>query len=208
MSVFIDRAGFIRLVKENSLEYGDFVLSGGATTHFYLDLRKLTLSKGMCYVAEMIDRTIRATGIKLDAVGGPEAGANQIVGGYMTYLGDPTPRFNQRLDLRGFTVRKQQKKHGKEGLIVGNLQKGDVVGILEDVTSTGASTIHAIEAIQDFGAKVALVISLVDRESGARKRFEKMGIVFSPILTLGELNIEQRKPEENESTEAVPEPKV
>jgi orotate phosphoribosyltransferase len=215
MQGFIDPREFVELVKRFALEYGspthEFVLKSGARSHFYLDLRKLTLSPGNFFVSEMLDRElrdVRHSGIGYHAIGGPETGANQIVGGYMAYLGDPTPGFSPKHICGGFVVRKAEKGHGKAGRIVGNLKPGDRAVLVEDVTTTGGSVLEAIEAVREFGAEVVAVITICDRQQGAQEAFRKAGVPFRSICTQEDLKIEPRKPGVNAPADPVPEPEV
>jgi orotate phosphoribosyltransferase len=215
MQGFITSDEFLKLVRKFALEYGspthEFTLKSGAKSHFYLDLRKLTLSPGNFFVAEMLDRELRDlrhSGIGYHAIGGPETGANQIVGGYMAYLGDPQPGFNTKHVCGGFVVRKAEKAHGKAGLIVGNLKPGDKAVLVEDVTTTGGSVLEAIEAVREFGAEVVAVVTICDRQQGAQEAFRKAGIPFRSICTQEDLKIEPRKPGVNAPADPLPEPPV
>ncbi len=187
----MDKLRFAKLVKGYALEYGTFTLKSGLTSHFYLDLRRLTLSTGLFEVCGMLHEEIVRSGVTYNAIGGPESGANQIVGGYQVYRSriDRIPS-----NLHGFVVRKQEKDHGASGLIVGNLRPGDPAVLVEDVTTTGGSVVRAANLVREFGAHVVLVVSLVDRQQGAAETFEKAGLAFRSILTLDDLEIEPSQP--------------
>jgi orotate phosphoribosyltransferase len=86
--------------------------------------------------------------------------------------------------LEGFWVREERKDHGTEKKIEGGLQTGMRVAILEDVSTTGGSAMKAVQAVRGFGCQVGSVITLVDREQGARELFEKEGIEFMPIFSI------------------------
>lgn len=112
-------------------------------------------------------------------------GANQIVGAYLCY--HRARRVFER--KRGFVVRKAEKDHGKSGLIVGSVMSGDRVCLVEDVTTTGGSLLTAAERITEFGCKVALALTIVDRLEGAAEAFEKKQIPFKSILTIQDLGV-------------------
>ena len=114
-------------------------------------------------------------------VGGPTIGADPIVGSIITQshvIGK---------NLKGFLVRKEEKKHGTGKLIEGNLTEGDRVVIVEDVVTTGGSVIKAINAVRNLGAVVKKVIVIVDREEGVEQQFKKMGIEYRPVFRISEL---------------------
>jgi orotate phosphoribosyltransferase len=84
-------------------------------------------------------------------------------------------------------VRKEEKQHGTSKLVEGNLGLGDKVAIVEDVATTGGSTLRAIDAVESAGAIVKKVLVIVDREEGARETLEDMGYEFFSIFRIGEL---------------------
>lgn len=172
----------IDAVKRYALEFGDFTLKSGKKSHFYLDCRKLTLSTGVAYVVDAILESVDTT--DFDAIGGPCVGADPIVGAFLDRM--------ENLDIvpyRGFLVRKEEKGHGKSGLVIGSVKPGDECLVVEDVTTSGGSLLRAVQVIQEFGCKVKQVVSIVDREEGASELFLEHGIKFTPLLTLSDLGI-------------------
>jgi orotate phosphoribosyltransferase len=115
----------------------------------------------------------------MEAIGGPCVGADPIVGGFLYQIGPS--------NVRGFLVRKEEKGHGVDGLIIGSVKPGDRCLIVEDVTTSGGSLLRACEIVQKFGCEVAEVISVVDRNAGARELFDRHGIKFSSLLNIDEL---------------------
>ena len=89
--------------------------------------------------------------------------------------------------LRVFSVRKSAKEHGRLKRIEGNFSPGDSVVVVDDVITTGGSTIQAIDAIEEAGGRIAFVIALVDRQEGGRENIEKRGHKVVPIFTRAEL---------------------
>lgn len=145
-----------KLLKETgAVKTGEFTLSSGKKSNFYVDCRRVTLHpEGAKLIGQIILDKIK--GLKVDAIGGLTLGADPIVGAVVT-LGD----------IPGFIVRKQAKEHGTKQKIEGLIEPGWKVAIVEDVSTTGASAMEAIKAAEEAGAEVAKVISVVDRQEGA-----------------------------------------
>jgi len=162
------------LLKETgAVKFGDFTLSSGKKSDFYVDCRKVTLHpQGAKLIGNIILEKIK--GLKIDAVGGMTMGADPIIGAVIT-LGD----------IPGFIVRKKAKEHGTGQKIEGLIETGWNVLIVEDVATTGGSALQAIEAAEAEGAKVVKVISVVDREEGAKEALQKYN--FDPILKKSDL---------------------
>lgn len=164
-----DREELKALLKETgAVKTGEFTLSSGKKSDFYIDCRKVTLHpKGAKLIGKIILEKIK--GLKVDAVGGMTLGADPIVGAVITLS-----------DLPGFIVRKKEKEHGTKQKIEGLIEPGWNVVIVEDVATTGGSALQAIEAAEAAGAKVVKVISVVDREEGAAEALQNYN--FDPIL--------------------------
>jgi orotate phosphoribosyltransferase len=190
---------FAAVVKKYALEFANskddstwWTLKSGVKSSYYFDCRKLTThSEGLFEVIKMLWRVIpirhagREYGIEFDAIGGPCTGADYLVGALLYNQG------RVKSELRGFGVRSESKDHGNKGLVFGSVLPGDKVVVLEDVTTSGGSLWRAIEAIQDYGCEVVKAISLVDREMGAQGLLASKQIDFYPILTIGDLNIDE-----------------
>ncbi len=162
-----------KLLKETgAVKTGEFTLSSGKKSNFYIDCRKVTLHpKGAKLIGKIILDKIK--GLKVDAVGGLTLGADPITGAVVTLS-----------DIPGFIVRKKEKEHGTKQKIEGLIEPGWNVVIVEDVATTGASALQAIEAAEAVGAKVVKVISVVDREEGAAEALKNYD--FDPILKKSE----------------------
>lgn len=137
---------------------------------------------GQC-VHDLVRREVAARGTAVQAVGGLTLGADPIAlatGMYSQFAKDTPP-------LQVFVVRKAAKAHGQTRLIEGNFKKGDTVVVIDDTITTGASTITAINAVQNEGGRVAFVIALVDREEGGRRNIEELGHPVFAVFTKTEL---------------------
>jgi orotate phosphoribosyltransferase len=164
------------LLRRKSVFHGDFTLASGARSNYYIDCRLTTLdARGAWLVGQVMHHLIgeaaAAAGTKVDAVGGLTMGADPIalaVAMRSAWLGE-SPL------LQAFIVRKSPKTHGQTCLIEGNFRRGDTVVVVEDVVTTGESTLKAIQAVQSEGGTVAFVVVLVDRQEGGRERIEQLG---------------------------------
>jgi orotate phosphoribosyltransferase len=159
------RQKLLTTLAHKSFQLGDFKLSSGATSDYYIDCRTTTLdAKGSRLTGEVFLEEIRNHGWKAQAIGGLTMGADPIVVAVSVVSGE----------LNGFLVRKAEKLHGTGQRIEGFRQKGARVVIVDDVCTTGASTIQAIEAAREFGFEVVGVMCLVEREEAqGRPRVEK-----------------------------------
>jgi orotate phosphoribosyltransferase len=159
------RAELLRLLAYKSFRLGEFKLSSGGTSDYYIDCRTTTLdAKGSRLTGEVFLNEIRQRGWKAQAIGGLTMGADPIVVAVSIVSGD----------LSGFLVRKAEKQHGTGQRIEGFREKGARVVIVDDVCTTGASTIQAIEAAREFGFEIAGAMCLVEREEAkGRPNVEK-----------------------------------
>lgn len=164
MSNKAEREELKQLLLDRSLTYGDFVLSSGKRSNYYFDSKITTLHpRGIFLACRAILDTIRERGIQADAIGGLTLGADPLTAGcsLLSHVQGPYP-------LQGFIVRKEAKGHGSMKLIEG-IRVNDPIHsaiIVEDVCTTGASSMKAVEAAEGFPMEVRAVISLVDREEG------------------------------------------
>ena len=176
------------LLQQKSVCHGEFTLASGAKSDFYVDARVTTLDpRGACLVGEvgweLLKETASKLGKRVDAIGGLTMGADPValsIGIAAQHQAPSTP-------LQVFTVRKSVKEHGRQKRIEGNFSPGDSVVVVDDVITTGGSTIQAIDAIEEAGGQIAFVIVLVDREEGGRENIEKRGYKVVPIFTRADL---------------------
>jgi orotate phosphoribosyltransferase len=188
MSSAYDRARLIALLKRDALRTGTFTLASGRTSHYYVDGRKVTLSaEGAAVIGagvlELLEKRPEVT-----AVGGLTMGADPIVGATLAVAGA-----RGRTELRGFLVRKEAKAHGTGQLVEGPVSAGETVAILDDVATTGGSSLQAVAAAEALGCKVACVIVVLDRLEGAAAAFTARGIDFQALITIRDLGVEPLK---------------
>ena len=177
-----DKQLLMELVREHALEFGQFTLASGKQAHFYLDCRKVTLhSEGARQVGEGI---LELLGDPLpDAVGGMAIGADPISAAVITVAA-----YQDRL-LRGFIVRKETKQHGQGRMVEGPVEPGERVVIVEDVVTTGGSSLRAIEHVEAFGLHVDGVIAIIDRLEGGAEAFAERGYKLRTLLTVADFGI-------------------
>jgi orotate phosphoribosyltransferase len=159
------RQELLRLLAHKSFKLGEFKLSSGATSDYYVDCRLTTLdARGSQLTGQVFLEEIRQRGWKPQAIGGLTMGADPIVVAVSVTSGE----------LSGFLVRKAEKQHGTGQRIEGFREKRARVVIVDDVCTTGASTVQAIEAAREFGFEVVGAMCLVERkEAGGRPNVEK-----------------------------------
>jgi len=149
------RQRLLSTLAHKSFRLGAFKLSSGGTSDYYIDCRTTTLdAKGSRLSGEVFCEEIRDRGWRPQAIGGLTMGADPIVVAVTVVSGE----------LNGFLVRKAEKQHGTGQRIEGFREKGARVVIVDDVCTTGASTIQAIEAAREFGFVIVGVMCLVERE--------------------------------------------
>jgi orotate phosphoribosyltransferase len=180
------RGSLLRLIAELSFKLGEFTLASGATSDYYIDCRTTTLhAEGGRLAGLALYEVIRTQIPEAEAVGGLTMGADPLVSNTASAsawwaLEHPGTRL-----VQGFLVRKAEKTHGTGRKIEGFLRPGAKVVIVDDVCTTGGSTVTAIEAAREAGMIVAGVLCLVDREQGGRAVIEKMcaPAPFIPLFT-------------------------
>jgi orotate phosphoribosyltransferase len=167
------------LIKKDCWKFGNFALPNGEGAEDYIDLYNLTLtSEGVFQIAQEIIEKIDFQNV--DAIGGPSLGADPVIGAMLAILG-------KERNVKGFFVRKKNKEYGTTKLIEGPLEKGDRCVLVEDVTSSGASLMKGVLAVQNFGCEVVQTISIVDRLEGATELFASHNLKFTSLLTIDDL---------------------
>jgi orotate phosphoribosyltransferase len=175
----------LALLARLSFELGEFKLSSGATSDYYIDCRTTTLhAEGGRLTGHAILELLEANKIDAEAVGGLTMGADPIVSNVATASAwRATLRPDAPL-LHGFLVRKAEKAHGTGRRIEGFHRPGARVVIVDDVCTTGASTIAAIEAAREAGMIVAAVVCIVEREEANGRPAVETAAQGAPFLRL------------------------
>ena len=175
------RQKLLTTLAHKSIRLGEFTLSSGGTGDYYIDCRTTTLdAKGARLTGEVFLAEIQQRGWKPRAIGGLTMGADPIVVAVSVVSGE----------VDGFLVRKAEKQHGTGQRIEGFREKGARVVVVDDVCTTGASTVQAIEAAREFGFEIVGVMCLVEREEAkGRPNVEKAAgaVPFVSIFTANQV---------------------
>jgi len=156
-----------------------FVLASGATSREFFNCKNVTQDpEGISLIAEIVFDMIKD--LNVDAIGGVPFGAIPI----STAVAQISIR--KQKPIPAFWVREKRKGHGTMSIIEGGLEAGSRVVIVDDVTTTGKSILKNIKPVQDLGCEIVEVITMVDREAGAEKRFKEAGYKFVPIFCMSE----------------------
>jgi orotate phosphoribosyltransferase len=178
-----DRNALQQLIRQKALKFGDFTLASGKKANYYLDCRQVTLdAQGARLVGEGMLELLADDLPHL--VGGMAIGADPITASILTLAGV------KGLPLRGVMVRKEAKQHGTSQLVEGPFQAGETIAIVEDVVTTGGSSLAAIERCEAVGLKIQRVLAIIDRLEGGRQAFENRGHKLSTLFTIHDFGIE------------------
>jgi orotate phosphoribosyltransferase len=177
-----DRQALLDLIKQQALKFGDFTLASGKKASFYLDCRQVTLdSQGAKLIgAGMLE--LMADNMP-DLVGGMAIGADPITAAILTLAGI------NNIPLRGVMVRKEPKGHGLGKHVEGPYREGERLVIVEDVVTTGGSSLKAIEHCEAVGLKVDRVLAIIDRMEGGREAFAERGYELTTLFTIKDFGI-------------------
>ncbi len=177
------RAHLLKLIRENAIFYGDFTLSSGKKSSYYLDLRRITLdSRALPLIGYLLLSEISEAGYEIDAISGPTLGADPLISAVLTMA----PYF--LTDLKGLIVRKEQKSHGMAKLIEGPSDGVKKVVAVEDVVTTGGSLLRAVKMLKESGFEVEMAICIVDRkEANMGAVFSELGCDFRAIFSIDQV---------------------
>lgn len=180
----------IELVIGKAFKYSEepvFKLVSGRLSNYYFDCKPVTLSpEGMYLIGNLVFAAVY--NLEPKGIGGLTLGADPIASSvaYTSYL--------KGLPIEAFVVRKTAKSHGTMQWIEGNITKGDKVVIVDDVITTGNSTIEAITRSQEAGLNIVKVIALIDRQEGGKEAIEALGYKLTSIITREEvMNVYQNR---------------
>ena len=170
-----EKERLLKIILERSFKLGDFTLSSGRKSDYYIDCRTTTLHPEGAFLCGRL-LLERALEWAPHSVGGLTLGADPVVAAIIA------ESFRQGTPLRGFIVRKEEKSHGRGRRIEGCIEKGDTADIEEDVITTGGSALQAVDAARHEGAKVSAVLAIVDREEGGEEAIKKEGLEVSSLF--------------------------
>lgn len=180
------RRELLDLILAVSFAKKEVTLASGKKSNFYLDLRTtLMRPAGVRLAGELVLERLQS-GAPVDAVGGMAVGAVPLVSAVLA----AAARDERSQSLLGFFVRKQPKGHGLGRQLEGAFVEGQTVALVEDTTTTGGSTLDAVDIVQAAGGKVARVLCLVDRGEGAVEAFADRGLTLEPLFGRGDLPID------------------
>jgi orotate phosphoribosyltransferase len=161
-----DRQRLRELLVRRSVRIGDFTLAGGARSSYYVDARRTTMTaEGQYLIGKVCRRAISESGWRPTHVGGLTMGADPVA----------------------YAVRKEPKGHGTGEQVEGGVPEGARAVVVEDATTTGASALKAIEALERHGVTVVGVLTLIDRKEGAERRIGDAGHSLISIFSGVEL---------------------
>lgn len=173
------------MVESRALRRGSFRLASGREASYYLDLKQVVLdAAGAMLVGRAILEKLRGCGAMPDAVGGMSIGADPVTSAVVTMAGV------EGVAMKGFLIRKEPKGHGTQRYVEGPVEPGMKVVIVEDVVTTGGSSLLAIDRAVEFGLVVDRVVTVMDRLAGGAEAFAARGIPLDPLLTIRDLGLE------------------
>ncbi len=170
------------LIRKHSLLHGDFVLSSGARSTYYLDLRKTTMRpEAMAFIGDLCIDMIAAlqwhtNANPVNSVGGMTMGADPVA------CAIAMSAWSHRLSWRAFSVRKEPKDHGTGKQVEGAFELNDRVIIVEDTVTSGATAVRAVRAIKEAGGTVVGAIAVVDRDEGGREALRDEGVPLASLF--------------------------
>jgi orotate phosphoribosyltransferase len=177
----------IEAIRNDALLFGDFHLRSGGISKYYVNLKRGNLrSRNLPLFVQGLVSKVGYNLLNVDAFGGPMSGADPLVSGIlmaMNAIGH---------DCDGFLIRPEPKDHGTESVVEGRLEKGMLVVVVEDVTTTGASALKAVEEVMKARATVLKVLAVLDRGTDTKAKFREQGLEYESLLHIDDV----LKPEE------------
>jgi len=179
------REELLRMIVDVSFEQREVTLSSGKKSDFYLDLRTTLMRPRGQQLAGLLMLAKLMRGPWVDAVGGMAVGAVPLVSAILSAAAHQDPG----TPLLGYFVRKEAKGHGLGRQIEGAFEPGMTVALVEDTTTTGGSTLDALDLVEAAGGKVTRVLCIVDRDEGAIEAFAERGVTLEPLYTRADLPV-------------------
>lgn len=161
------------LVACGAVRFGDFTLASGAKSNYYVDIKRASTDPR---VLRLMGDGLAARARGAQRIGGMELGAVPLAAAAALASGIPF-----------LMVRKKTKDYGTTSRIEGPFDAGDSVVVVEDVTTSGGSSVEAVKVLRDAGLRVTKVVTVVDREAGAAKAFADLGVQFEALVTASDL---------------------
>ncbi|MEF8847636.1 MAG: orotate phosphoribosyltransferase [Candidatus Thermoplasmatota archaeon] len=162
-----------QLKKCKAIKFGRFVLTSGAVSEYYIDIKKASTKPK---ILKKISKMMKPLADDCDLIAGMELGAVPLV-----------TALSLQTNLPYVIIRKEKKGHGTGKQIEGEDVKGKKVLVIEDVTTSGGSSVKTINILRENDATVDRLIVVVDRESGAEKKIKNMDVEFKPLLTVSDI---------------------
>jgi orotate phosphoribosyltransferase len=170
----MDEESLIKALKScEAIQYGKFVLTSGAISKYYVDIKKASTHP---QTLQLIATLMKEYTADCDLIAGMELGAVPLI-----------VALSLNTNIPFVIIRKTKKEHGTEKLIEGRSVKNKNVLIVEDVTTSGKSVIKTIDIIREQQGKIKQVISIVDRECGAKELLERNNVIFTPLLSISRI---------------------
>ena len=181
----LDHQRLVELIKELAVVHGRVILSSGIEANYYVDLRRATLHhEAAPLIGKVMLQLLNDAGIKdFDSVGGLTMGADPVA----TAILHQASAQGKKIDA--FVVRKAAKEHGMGRQVEGPEVKGKRVVVVEDTSTTGGSPLTAAKALQQAGAIVVAVATVVDRDTGAKQVIEEAGYKYLSAVSIQDLGL-------------------
>jgi len=155
-----------------ALQFGEFTLASGAKSNYYIDIKKASTNPAVLrLIAQTMAAKMQMLNMHPKQVAGVVLGSIPLATALSLETGIPL-----------LMVRKERKDHGTGRLVEGDLETGDDVLVIEDVVTTAGSSIKAIEALREEGAKVGKIMAVIDREGGGRENLADIGVDLNALV--------------------------
>ena len=175
------KEALLEMLKSDAYRKGEYTLSSGKKSQHYVNCKPVILNgKGLFYASCLLLEEVEDDSV---AVAGLTLGADPLVSGVVTVSAI------DEVDLDALIIRKEPKGHGTESQVEGKLPpKGSKITVLEDVTTTGGSSLKAVNVLRNLGYTVDTVLSIVDRQEGATEGFLMNGIKLKSLFTIDDFD--------------------
>lgn len=182
MSLEQQREELRQLIIEKAYSKGEFILSSGKKSDYYIDARLVTLDpKGVTLIAQLMLDEVKDD--NLDAIGGPTLGADPMIGAFGVLS------FQSGKPLNTFIIRKEAKGHGKERQVEGpELKAGARIVLVDDVATTGKAFLHSLDVLKEMDVDVVKCICVVDRNDGAPEAVAAKGSKMVSLFNINEIH--------------------